>query len=142
MIDMIKKSILLLALVIVFSCNNTPLDGDLIPYVRIEKLIDLNNLSYQALKFDRGFVYENGGVRGLIIYRKSAATYVVFERTCSYQPSQACAKVDVDPSGFFMIDKCCNSQFDLDGNPISGVAIRRLLTYPNLLNGSLLTISN
>jgi hypothetical protein len=123
------------------SCgDNSPASS--IPYVTINKVIDLNNLPYQRLQFDNGYVYENGGYRGLIIYRKSAGNYYVYERACTYAPLKNCEVVEADVSGFFLKDDCCKSQFDWEGRPLSGVARFDLLRYRTSLSGSLLYITN
>ncbi len=125
----------------VLACDNTPLPEP-IPFKIVNKLIDLNNFRYQRLKFDGGFVYEDGGSRGMIIYRRSASAYIVFERHCPYRPTDACGQVNVDGSRFFMRDSCCNTVFDFEGNPTSGPAFSQMLRYRASLSGSLLTISN
>jgi Rieske Fe-S protein len=115
---------------------------DPVPYVFVQKLIDLNNTAYQALQFDRGFVYETGGVRGLIIYRRSLNVFIAFDRVCTYHPSNPCGVVEVESVGFFMRCPCCRSAFDFEGNPINGPANFPLVRYRTSLNGSLLSINN
>lgn len=124
-----------------FACDSTP-TPDPIPFKIVNKLIDLNNLRYQRLKFDGGFVYEDGGVRGMIIYRRNASSYLVFERNCPFRPMDACANISVDGSGFFMQDSCCKSIFDFEGSPTSGPAFSPMLRYRAALSGSLLSITN
>ncbi|TAH17534.1 MAG: hypothetical protein EAZ08_13485 [Cytophagales bacterium] len=136
-----KLMFALFILLFVFACDNTPVP-DPIPFKIVNKLIDLNNLRYQRLKFDGGFAYEDGGVRGLIIYRRNATSYLAFERNCPFRPMDACAHLKVDDSGFFMKDSCCNSVFDFEGSPISGPAFSPVLRYRVSLTGSLLSITN
>lgn len=115
---------------------------DPVPYVFVQKLIDLNNTSYQPLRFDRGFVYETGGVRGLIIYRRAANAFIAFDRVCTHHPSNSCGVVEVEPTGFFMRCPCCRSAFDFEGNPINGPANFPMVRYRTSLSGSLLSINN
>jgi hypothetical protein len=131
----------LLILNVLLACDNTPVPEP-IPFKIVNKLIDLNNFRYQRLKFDGGFVYEEGGSRGMIIYRRNASSYTVFERHCPYRPADVCGQVNVDGSSFFMRDSCCNSVFNFEGSPISGPAFSQMLRYRSSLSGSLLTISN
>jgi hypothetical protein len=130
----------LITLLLAGCGNEVPLTA--MPYVPINKVIDLNNLPYQKLQFDGGFVYETGGHRGLLIYRKSASLYYVYERACTNNPQNACEVVRADGSGFFLQDDCCQSRFDWEGRPIAGVARFDLLRYRSSLSGSLLFINN
>jgi hypothetical protein len=106
-------------------------------------VINLTLPAYSDLNTDKGFEYINGGIRGIIIYRFSSASYYAYERNCSYHPNDACATINVDQSGLFMVDPCCKSTFDFpDANPTGGAAWRPLLKYKTLLSGSTLTITD
>ena len=134
-------SLAFLVLLTIAGCQNT-LQRDDIPRVYVHKEINLNSFDYKALNNFGGFVYISGGVRGIIIYRKSANQYLAFERDCPYQPQDSCALVSVDPSTLYMIDTCCGSQFDFDGNPIAGPAQFPLLQYSTYLNQNYLIITS
>ena len=136
-----KKVLFVLLLACLTACKDEILPEAPMPYAVINKVIDLNNFNYLRLKFDRGYVYEEGGVKGLIIYRKSASQYLVFERNCTFEVEKGC-RVEVDATGFFIKDPCCNSQFDLDGQPTSGRAAFPLVQYRAALSGSYLYINN
>ena len=123
------------------GCQNT-LERDDIPRVYVHKEINLNSYDYRALNNFGGYVYISGGVRGIIIFRKSTNQYLAFERDCPYQPQDSCALVSVDPSTLYMIDTCCSSEFDFDGNPIAGPAKFPLLQYNTYLNQNYLIISS
>lgn len=138
-------SLALLLLVAGQSGCDPDLTDDAIPYVNFpEILIDLNLPAYTALKTDGGSMYFNdGGVRGLILYRESATSYLAWERNCSFQPNEACATVNIDASGLFMADACCGSTFSFErGNPTGGVAWRPLRRYSTSLSSSTLTITD
>ncbi|WP_231402804.1 Rieske (2Fe-2S) protein [Hymenobacter guriensis] len=113
-----------------------------IPLAVVNEVLPLTNQEYTALRFDGGMVYHNGGVRGLIVVRRSATSYLAFERNCPYRPYDDCARVEIDASRLFLIDKCCNSQFDLQGQIQGGPAPRALRQYSTALSGNLLTITN
>ena len=107
--------------------------------------INLNLPEYITLKSDGGTKYVDGGVRGLIIYRSSATSYIVYERTCSYHPNDACATVEVDVSNLFLKDVCCGSTFTMtEGTPNGGPAWRPLRQYRVILDatGTSLTITS
>ncbi len=137
------KNKLVLAL-IGFSLSCTPeLVDDPIPYIPFNDiLINIGLPEYTNLRVNTGYAEINGGVRGIILYRKDQNSILAFERNCSFQPNQACATVNVHSSGLFMTDPCCNSNFSFEnGFPTSGAAWRPLRIYRTILNGNLLTIT-
>ncbi len=142
---MIRKSfyvtMLMLFTTIQYTCNEDPLI-DFIPQVFVEETINLNNFEYNRLNNLGGFVYISGGVRGIIIYRKSTSEYLAFERNCSFQPLDECAQVKIDESTLFMIDTCCSSTFNFDGLPTGGPAEIPLRQYMTFLNQNLLTVTS
>ena len=98
--------LLLTALCLLFACKRELTDIP-IPYIDFpDIIINLNLPQYIELKTDGTSIYIDGGVRGIILYRKNATTYLAYERNCSYQPSEACATVDIDASKLFLIDSC------------------------------------
>ncbi len=131
-------------LVLGISCQSDMSD-DPIPFVAFPEFIaNLSAPEYQPLALNGGFKEINSiGVRGVIIYRQDALTYLAFERNCSYHPNEACATVNVHSSLLFMVDPCCNSSFSFtDGSPTGGVAWRPLRRYATSLVGTELTITS
>lgn len=134
----------LLSMLQASSCKSD-LTDDPIPYLSFGSIyLNLNLPEYSRLKTDGGYhYYDDGGVKGLIIYRQNASTYLVYERNCSFRPNEACATVNVHISTLFMEDPCCGSQFDFaTGNPTSGAAWRPLRRYFSAVNGTDLTITD
>jgi hypothetical protein len=142
--NQILNALCLIVLTQIVSCK-PDLTDEPIPYVGFGTIyMNLNLPENTDLRTDGGFkYYDDAGVRGLIIYRQSASSYIVYERNCSYQPNQACATVNVHVSRFYMEDPCCGSTFDFTtGNPTGGVAWRPLRRYFSTVNGSDLTITD
>jgi hypothetical protein len=141
----IIRSICILAIV-VFEFNScTPdLSDDPIPFQPFDDIvINLSLPAYVSLATDQGSKYVSGGIKGIIIYRKSASTYLAFERNCSYHPNEACSNVDVHASTIYMEDSCCGSTFSFpNGEPTGGPAWRPLRQYITVLNGNQLTITD
>jgi nitrite reductase/ring-hydroxylating ferredoxin subunit len=133
-----------LALYCLVSCQRELYDQPIPPALFPDIIIDLSFPEYVRLLTDGGtFQINNKGVRGIILYRKSAGNFIAFEKNCSYHPADACATVEVDPSRLFLIDFCCGSTFSLDeGIPTGGVAWRPLRQYKTSIQGFLLTISS
>ena len=113
-----------------------------IPYVPVDFEISLNDPKLADLNIRKYAYINTEGVRGIILYKKSYHEYLAFERNCSFTPTEACATVDVHASGQYMIDTCCGSVFDFNGDPIGGPAYRPLLQYTIAQNGNILHIYN
>src|SRR5689334_19999406 len=95
-----------LALLLIFSPACDPdVSDDPIPYVHFQDIvINLTLPSYIGLSSDGGYAYVNGGVKGIIIYRKTNTTYFAYERNCTYHPYEAGSTVDVQPQFQRMYD--------------------------------------
>lgn len=98
---------------------------------------------FRALTTDGGFVEVDGGIRGIIVYRVDANSFLAFERDCPYKPNSSCARVEVDMSRIFMIDRCCGSTFNFsDGYPTKGPASWPLRRYRAQVSGTTITITD
>lgn len=134
---------LLLAAVVlgVGACNSGSNVQPQIPLAVVNEVLFLTDQQNSSLRFDNGAVYVKGGLRGLIVVRQNAGTYLAFDRTCSYQPQDTCARVRIEP--FIRIfDPCCQSQFGFTGQPQGGPATLPLRRYSTALSGNTLTITN
>jgi hypothetical protein len=129
---------LLFAIVLISACE--PQRTDTIPYVFVEIDINLNQTDYLDLRRDGGFVYVLGGLKGIIIYRVNGSQYLAFEQTSPVNPSLACAIVQVDDAGLFMIDHCSLATFDFAGNPSNGISPYPLKQYTTILDDNWLYI--
>ena len=120
------------------SCDPQIEDG--IPLAFVEIDINLNQSDYFELRRDGGYVYILGGVKGIILYRESPDVYRALERNSPVNPSQACAIVDVDQSGLFIVDPCSGATFDFDGLPSNGISRFPLRIYSTTLENNWLYI--
>lgn len=140
-----KKFVIYMAGWLLMAGCEPDLRDDPIPWQPFDVInINLNLPEYIDLKMDGGSYYlQDGGVRGIIVYRQSASSYIAYEANCSYQPNSACATVEVHSSNLYLLCSCCNSTFDFaSGNPTSGPAWRPLQKYETTLNGTTLTITD
>ncbi len=117
---------------------------DPIPYQPFADIVmNLNLPENTGLRSTGGYRYIGGGIRGIILYNQGSNVYYAYERNCSFHPNDACATVNVDVSTLFMIDPCCNSQFNFStGNPQGGAASRPLRKYRTTLLANTLTITD
>jgi nitrite reductase/ring-hydroxylating ferredoxin subunit len=121
------------------------MSDDPIPVVGFpDFVIPLSAPEYLPLMVNGGYKEINSiGVRGVIVYREDALTYLAYERNCSFRPNEACATINVHSSGLYMLDPCCNSSFSFtNGAPTGGVASRPLRQYVTELVGTQLTIKD
>lgn len=134
---------LLLYLLTLQACKpdlyDDPIPEGFFPDIRI----NLSLPEYTPLNSDGGSMNIDGGVRGIILYRKNSLTYIAYERNCSFHPNDACATVEIHSSKLFLTDTCCGSSFDLaEGTPTGGPAWRPLRKYRTFLNSPELTITS
>ena len=146
-----KISILfLLVFLSVFSfCkkkNQTVQDN--IAYQTVNVTLYPNDPSYFKLQTAGGWVYyDNAGVNGLIIYRKTATNaptdFVAIERTSTVLPNDPNAKVKVQSDSFTLKDTISDAKWQIfDGGIISG-ASQNLRLYNAVFDGiNTLTIRN
>lgn len=120
----------LLLSLFLFSCEerNYP-----IPDVPVNLSINLSLPSYSTLNVPGGYVFINGGSRGIVVYR-NFDEFVALDRHSTYNSQEDCAIVDINPSNTFeLIDTCSGSTFSiLSGVVLSGPAqwgLRRYNTY-------------
>lgn len=114
-----------------------------IPLVPVDITIHLNNPSYNSISVPGGWIYINGGSRGIIIYRISNNEFKAYDRHCTFDSSNSCALVSVDVSNITTLDDCCGSKFLLtDGSVTKGPANLPLKQYNTSFDGSVLRIFN
>jgi hypothetical protein len=138
-----RSVVFLFLLAVSAQCGKDDTD-DAIPYTPFDPIvININLPQYFALQSDgASLAMSQGGVRGIIVYRKNSTDYRAFERNCSYQPNSACATVDIHSTTLYMFDACCNSSFNFDGDPQGGPAWRPLRQYRVDQIGSQITITD
>lgn len=146
---MIKKNTILSQIIVLFvlalliSCNKdegfknqTP-----IPNVPVNFYIQPNTIDFISAGMWRS--YDTEGYRGVLIYRLDQYTFLAYEKTCSYDPEESCAKVEVDQTTFTLLDSCCMSRFKIiDGDAMDGPATMPLLQYFTDFDGNYLHIYN
>lgn len=138
MSQLIKYSvsfIMLLALIVPLqSCDD---NNNQIPFVTVDAYVNITLPSNQALQAVGGWVYFNGGSKGLIIYRKSIDEFVAYERHATYMPENNCY-VEVNPDYVTCKDICSESTYLLfDGTVSQGPAVVPLKQYQTSFDGAI-----
>lgn len=131
----------IIAFTIFFSCKKNQDSG--VPITAVDIYLYTNNPSFSNLYSIGGWTYINGGVRGILVYRKSSTEFMAYDRNCTYQSSNPCATVIVDATNILATDTCCHSKFSIyDGSVTQGPAGIGLKAYSTNYDGSVLHIYN
>ncbi len=111
---------LLVTLVFLSGCQkekNHP-----VPSIPFDFQIDLSLPSYQTLTGVGGWAYVNGGLKGIIVYRKSTDEFVAWERQSPKDPEGSCSSGLVPNADNFLQldDPCSDATFSMyDGSPMA-----------------------
>ncbi|MFL5766053.1 MAG: hypothetical protein ACJ77K_19060 [Bacteroidia bacterium] len=131
----------LLAGLLISGCKKENENG--VPMMSVDTYLYTTSPSFVNLNAVGGWVYIAGGVRGILVYRKSISDFIAYDRNCTYHSSDVCATVYVDASNIIAVDTCCHSQFSIvDGTVLNGPAGLPLKQYNTTFDGSVLHIYN
>ena len=144
---MLKKILVIFVLFSLCACNkkakNQPANEHPVPYVPVQISIYPNDPLHFTLQAIGGWKYFDGGLNGIVIYRKSEEEFVAIERTSTFHPDRADAKVFVMKDNFILKDTVSNSQWRIfDGAVTTGPASWPLRLYGTSYDGNLLRIQN
>lgn len=140
----VRRSVVLIALgtIMVFT-SGCKKEQQGVPYAYVNLTIYVNDPQNIALTTVGGRKFYDGGYRGLIVYRKSQAEFMVYDRACPVHADDANALIIVDSSNIILKDNLCGSQFLFsDGSTIGGPAIIPLTHYPTIFDGTVLRVQN
>jgi Rieske Fe-S protein len=133
-------SILLLS-ALINSCKKD--NNNYVENVPVDIYMYTNNPSFVNVSVVGGWVYITGGVRGILLYRKSNTEFMAYDRNCTYQSNQPCATVVVDNTNIVATDTCCGSRFSIyDGSVFQGPAAVPLKAYNTSFDGNVLHVYN
>lgn len=138
---MSKHFILITLFFLVMACEPA-IEESGVPNIVVNEEVNLNDIDNIDLKLIGGYIYIQGGVRGIIVIHESQNIYRAYDRNCTFQPAEASAVVEVNSSGFYIEDTSCTSTFDLSGFPTGGPAEFPLKEYKTSLAGDILFIFN
>lgn len=127
----------------VLGCKNRTTDYNLIPNVAVNQTLYLSQPQYFPLGVVNGWIYLNGGSKGIIVFRKSLDQFMAYERHSPYQSDMNCSILNVDSLNLVAIEDCGNSEYSLvNGTVLSGPASVQLKMYNTQLSGDVLEIFN
>ncbi len=134
----------LIVLGVASSCKKN--ETSYFPSVAFEQRVYLNNPSSFDLNVPGGWIYVDGGYKGLIIYRRylngGQDDFVALDRGCPSHYSESCATLKTTSDDLFAQCDCNNEKYLLfDGAPSDGATIG-MRQYKVVRNGDVLYISN
>ncbi len=139
---LIKIATLLFLIWTFNSCKKDSTNNS-VPNTAVDIYLYANNPSFINISTVGGWVYITGGVRGILLYRKSTNEIMAYDRNCTYQSSQTCATVVVDNTNIIAKDTCCGSRFSIyDGSVLQNPAVMPLKAYNTTFDGNTLHIYN
>lgn len=137
-----KKCIYILLALFSLACSKENNNSN-IPLVSVNYYIHVNDPAYNNVTTPGGWMYLNGGSRGIILYRASNDQFRAYDRHCTYNSTSTCALVSVETNNITALDDCCGSKFLLtDGSVTQNPANLPLKQYNTSFDGSVLHIYN
>jgi Rieske Fe-S protein len=132
---------LLLPGIIAPSCESN--QGQIIPYVKVDKYLDIN-AELAGMGIGTSKLIPGEGVTGIVLYRESDLEFYAYDRTCTLWPEHTAAVVE--DTAFFGVFRCpeCESTYLLmnGAEPNSGPARYPLVEYNAVIAGYMLHIYN
>ena len=126
-----------------FSCNKNNDVYSILPNVRVNIYAYLSQPEYFPIGVVGGWMYTNGGSKGIIIYRKNIDEFIAFERHVPHKADESCSLATVDSASLSITEGCDGSVYLInDGSVIDGIAIIGLKQYVTSFDGDLLHIYN
>ena len=131
-------------LILALACSKDTNLISPIPDVIVREQLNLNSAEALPLKSRDGtFVYIKGGLKGIIVYRRSQDNFLAFERKSPYRLEDSCGIISGHNSYLYMIDSCHNCTFDWQGQPTGGPCKDIMKQYQvQYLNNFTLLITN
>jgi len=132
-------------LIIGYSCKKKSknVDDNPVPSVPVDQSLYVNDPLYFKIQAIGGWIYKEGGINGIIVYRKSDQEFVALERCSPQSPGNPKAKVYVLKDNFTLMDSVSGSQWRMfDGSVTKGPSEWGLRLYGTNFDGNLLRIRN
>ena len=134
------RKVYLFIICMLISCENENYN---FPQVDVNLFLYTNNPEFFNVEIPGGWMYLNGGVGGILLYRKNLDEFIAYDRASTFNPTSKC-QVNVDEQDNIIInDPCSESQFLItDGSVIQGPANQPLKRYNTIYDGNNLSIFN
>lgn len=116
------------------------------PVVSFDEYIYLNNPSNIELQSPGGAIYNPGGYRGLIIFRRyannDASDFAAFDRACPTHYQEDCSQLELSDDRVFAECPCHGEKYLLfDGSPGENAVIS-MVEYRCTFDGAIIRVRN
>jgi hypothetical protein len=123
--------------------NSESVSNHPVPAVPVAMTIYPNDPLNFKLQSIGGWQYFDGGVRGIVVYRKSEEEFVALDRTSTAQPDNVAAVAIVQQDNFTLKDTVSGSTWRIiDGTVTKGPAEWALRVYATSYSNNTLRIVN
>lgn len=133
--------------ILVFSfCKKKTTQKDVdhpVPSVPVSLNIYPNDPLFSKVQFVGGWMYIDGGINGIVVYRKTEEEFVALERTSPQSPNDPASRVFVMKDNFTLRDTVSDSRWRMfDATITKGPATWPLRIYGSSFDGNVLKIRN
>jgi nitrite reductase/ring-hydroxylating ferredoxin subunit len=123
-------------LMVMFVCGSCTKENNLIPNVPVNFSSILTDPRLSRLSTAGGAVTVNGGIAGIVIYRRADNAYMAYDRCSTVNPEQKNAIVIDDPN-LTATDPVSGAKYSLfDGAPVKAPAKTSLKQYNVTITGN------
>ena len=133
-----------IALILLFAISACGKQGNVVPNVAVNFILQLNDPKYSPLRsIGSAVALDNYGVAGVVV-ANTVNGYVAYDRCSAYEPEKRCA-VTLSDNNLTVTDPCSGAKWLLqDGTPNKAPAVRSLKAYNVYIDASrsYLTVSN
>lgn len=124
---------LILIFFVVFGCKKK--GEDRAYYPPVDEYINITLPSNNTLAVPGGWTYVNGGLKGIIVYRRSNDDFVAYDRNCTYNEANSCGTATVKSDNVTIECSCDGSEYNIfDGSVNNGPASLPLRAYNTSFN--------
>lgn len=135
-----KISVVIFLFLTIIGCKKDA--NNVVPNVYVDIYLSHSDPAFSPINAPGGWIYLSGGVKGIVVYRKSQTEFMAYDRECTYKVSEG-NQVAVDNSNLIAVDSKCGSKFLLtDGSVNTGPASVPLKHYQTADDGTQLHIFN
>ena len=110
-------------------------------YPPVDEYVNISLVAYNSLQIVGGWAYANGGLKGIIIYRRGTNEFVAYDRNCTHNEDNSCGKAEIGSDNITIECSCDGSTYNIfDGSVTNGPAELPLKGYNTSFNSSTNTL--